>query len=274
MALCDVVDQFLNKNGLANAGTAEQTDLAALCIRREKVDNLNTGDENFSFGRLVGEQRRFCVDWVRLCSANRATLVDWLADHVHDAAKGHWANWNRNLRAGVTHGLTAGQTFGRVHCDGANGVLAKMLCHFKDEAVAVVVGFKCRQNGRQLAREGYVDNSADDLRNAARCTGNVNRGLASTSLWSGSLGCSSFFHRRFFSGCGRCCGLFWSGGLLRGGCHLLLPCLWMSLKRFCACDNFDKFSGNRRLTRAVILNSQLVDHVARIARCVVHCGHF
>ena len=131
MALCDVVDQFLNKNGLANAGTAEQTNLAALCIRGEKVDNLNTGDENFSFGRLVGEQRRFCVDWVRLCSANRATLVDWLANNVHDAAKGHWANWNRNLRTGVTHGLTAGQTFGRVHCDRANGVFAKMLRNFE-----------------------------------------------------------------------------------------------------------------------------------------------
>ncbi len=86
-----------------------------------------------------------------------------LADNVHDAAKGHWANWNRNLRTGVTHGLTAGQTFGRVHCDGANGVFAKMLCNFKDEAVAVIVGFKCRQNGRQLASEGYVDNSADNL---------------------------------------------------------------------------------------------------------------
>jgi hypothetical protein len=118
------------------------------------------------------------VDWVRLCSANRATLVDWLADNVHDAAKGHWTNWNRNLRTGVTHGLTAGQTFGRIHCDGANGVFAKMLCNFEDKAVAVIVGFKCRQNGRQLTGEGYVDNSADDLADASSRAGDIYSGLA------------------------------------------------------------------------------------------------
>ena len=48
---------------------------------------------------------------------------------------------------------------------------------------------------------------------------------------------------------------------------LLLQCFRTS-------NNFDEFSCNRRLTRTVILNGKPVDHVARVARCVVHSRHF
>ena len=178
MALCDVVDQFLNKNGLTNAGAAEQADLTALCIWCEQVDNLDARNKNFSLCGLVREQRRFGVNWVRLCSANRATFVDWFTDDVHDAAKGHWANRHRNLRASVANWLTTGQTLGRVHSDRAHGVFAQMLRNFKDQAVAVIVGFKRRQNRWQLASEGDVDNSADDLADTSSRAGDIYSGLA------------------------------------------------------------------------------------------------
>jgi hypothetical protein len=45
-----------------------------------------------------------------------------------------------------------------------------MLRHFEDEAVAVVVGFKRRKDRGQCAVERNVDDSADDLRNAAGCS--------------------------------------------------------------------------------------------------------
>ena len=178
MALCDVVDQFLNKNGLTNAGTAEQADLAALCIRCKQVDNLDPRNKNFSLCGLVGEQRRFCVNWVRLCSANRATLVNWLTNHVHDAAKRHGANRHRNLRASVADWLATCQALGRVHSDRTDGVFAQMLRNFKDQAVAVIVGFKRRQNRWQLASEGDVDNSADDLADTSSRAGDIYSGLA------------------------------------------------------------------------------------------------
>src|SRR5690606_28808658 len=62
MAFGNVVDQFLNKNGLANAGAAEQADLAALCVGCEQIDNLNAGDKDFTVCGLVNEKRRFCVN--------------------------------------------------------------------------------------------------------------------------------------------------------------------------------------------------------------------
>src|SRR5665213_3655341 len=48
MRLGDVVDQLLNQHGLADAGAAEQADLAALGVGREEIDDLDAGDQNFS----------------------------------------------------------------------------------------------------------------------------------------------------------------------------------------------------------------------------------
>jgi hypothetical protein len=82
------------------------------------------------------------------------------------------------LRASVANWLTTGQTLGRVHSDRADGVFAQMLRNFKDQAVAVIVGFKRRQNRWQLASEGDVYNGADDLADASSRAGDIYSGLA------------------------------------------------------------------------------------------------
>jgi peptide chain release factor 1 len=46
VALGDVVDQLLHGHGLADAGAAEQADLAALGVGAEQVDDLDAGDED------------------------------------------------------------------------------------------------------------------------------------------------------------------------------------------------------------------------------------
>ena len=63
--LGDVVDQLLDEHGLADAGAAEQADLAALGVGREQVDDLDAGDEDLRLGRLVGIGRRLLVDGAR-----------------------------------------------------------------------------------------------------------------------------------------------------------------------------------------------------------------
>ena len=60
--LGDVVDQLHDQNGLADAGAAEQADLAALGVRRQQVDDLDAGDEDLRFRRLIREGRRRLVD--------------------------------------------------------------------------------------------------------------------------------------------------------------------------------------------------------------------
>ena len=169
--LGDVVDQLLNQHGLADAGAAEQADLAALGVGREQVDDLDAGDENFSFGGLVGVGRRFLVDGAQAFRLDRAGFVDRLADHVHDAAERAVADRNRDRLAGVGHFLAAHQTFGDVHRDGAHGGFAEMLRNFEHEAVAAVLGFQRVENGRQMALELHVDDGADDLGDASGLVG-------------------------------------------------------------------------------------------------------
>ena len=50
VGLGDVVDQLLHGHGLADAGAAEQADLAALGVGAEQVDHLDAGDQDFRRG--------------------------------------------------------------------------------------------------------------------------------------------------------------------------------------------------------------------------------
>ena len=74
MLLGDVVDQLLDDDGLADAGAAEEADLAAARVGREQVDDLDAGLERLDLGRLVGERRRRAVDRVALRASGSGPL--------------------------------------------------------------------------------------------------------------------------------------------------------------------------------------------------------
>ena len=59
--LGDVVDQFHDDDGLADAGAAEGADLAALQERADQVDDLDAGRQNLRAGGLI-DQRRSAAD--------------------------------------------------------------------------------------------------------------------------------------------------------------------------------------------------------------------
>ena len=171
MRLGDVVDQFLNQHGLADAGAAEQADLAALGVRRQEIDDLDAGDENFRFGCLVGVGRRFLVDRAHVLTLDRTHFVDRLADHVHDAAERAGSDRHPDRAAGVVDLLAADQPLGGIHGDGAHRGFAEMLGDFEHQAVAAVLGLDRVQNGRQVTLELHVDDGADDLRDASGLVG-------------------------------------------------------------------------------------------------------
>ena len=84
----DVVDQLHDDDGLADAGAAEQADLAALQVRLEQVDDLDAGLEHLQLGRLVLEGRRGAVNRPALLRLDRPIRkVDRLAEHVQHAAE-------------------------------------------------------------------------------------------------------------------------------------------------------------------------------------------
>ena len=85
--LRDVVDQLHDQHGLADAGAAEQPDLAALRIGSKEIHDLDAGDEDFRLGRLVGVGRRILMDGALLRGLHRSGFVDRIADDVDDAAE-------------------------------------------------------------------------------------------------------------------------------------------------------------------------------------------
>ena len=60
--LGEVVDELLDDDRLADAGAAEQADLAALGVGREQVDDLDAGLEHLRRRRQVGRRRGGPVD--------------------------------------------------------------------------------------------------------------------------------------------------------------------------------------------------------------------
>ena len=164
MGLCDVVDELLDEHSLADTGTTEETNLAATCVGREQVDNLDTGLEDLSGGRLVDERGRLCVDRAELVALDGSTLVDGLANDVHDTTERLATDGDTDRRARVDDLLATDETLGTVHGNGTHRVLTQVRGNLEDEATAVeVLDLERVENGRQVVRlELDVDDGTND----------------------------------------------------------------------------------------------------------------
>jgi len=120
------------------------------------------------------------VDAVLFLVADRAHLVNRLADDVQDAPQGLAADRHRNLLAGVEDLLATNQTVGGVHCDGPDRVLAQVLCDFQNQVHLLIVDRgvgdpeSLIDRGKLARLEFDVDNCADDLRYFSEVLTHVN----------------------------------------------------------------------------------------------------
>ncbi len=164
--LGDVVDQLHHVDGLADAGAAEQADLAALGERAHQVDDLDAGFQQLGRGRLVFVRRRGAVDFPRIRRGDRAGLVDRATQHVHDAAQGAGADRHRDGAAGVVGDQATLQAIGGTQRDGADDAVAKLLLDFQGD-VGVLDLQRVVHLRHVAAREFDVDDGADDLNDLA-----------------------------------------------------------------------------------------------------------
>jgi hypothetical protein len=138
VGLGDVVDQFHHVHGLADAGAAEQADLAALGERADQVDNLDAGGQQIGGGRQLVELRRLGVDRAQLAAGHRAGFVDRATQHVHDAAQRAGADRHRDRRAGALDRHAATQAVGRTERDGAHDAVAELLLDFESQTASAL----------------------------------------------------------------------------------------------------------------------------------------
>ena len=171
-----VVNQFHDEHGLADARATEQTDLAALEVRLDQVDDLDSGLEHFEGGRLLVQIRSRAVNRIVLVADDRSKLIDRLAQNVHHAAQRGPADRNGDASAGVKRLHAANHSFGGLHGDGADAAFAEMLLHFDDhvERLGNVVAFAGDANGvvdgRQVAGlKLNVEHRSDDLDDVSYC---------------------------------------------------------------------------------------------------------
>ena len=139
--LGEVVDQLLDDHRLADAGAAEQADLAALRVGREQVDDLDAGLEHLRRRRQLLDRRRAAVDRPALdVVLELVAAVDRLAEQVEDAPQGDVADRHGDRAAGVDDLHAARQAVGRVHGDRAHAVIAEVLLDLADQAAGDAAG--------------------------------------------------------------------------------------------------------------------------------------
>jgi peptide chain release factor 1 len=160
----DVVDQLQHVHRLADAGAAEQADLAALGERTDQVDDLDAGFEQVVGRGLFVIARRGAMDFPTLLLADRTGFVDRIAEHVHDAAERLRADRHLDAGAGVVRHEIATQAVGRAERDRAHDTIAELLLHLERDRRRGAFDVQCVVHLRHLvAREFDVDDGADDL---------------------------------------------------------------------------------------------------------------
>jgi hypothetical protein len=156
--------QFHDNDGFSDTSTTEKSGLTPLCVRSEQVNDLDTGDQNFRPGTLFRVGRGRPVDREEGRGRDRALLVDWVSDDVHDTSEGAWTDRNHDRVAGISNFLAANKSVGGVHGNGTDSALSQVLCHFEDEAVRAVVGHVQGVHDRgEVAFELDVDNGTNNL---------------------------------------------------------------------------------------------------------------
>ena len=94
---------------------------------------------------------------------DRTAFVDRITRHIEHATQRFRTNRHRDGATGVCDLLTADHAFGGVHGQGPNGVFTEVLRDLKDQAVALVLGFKGIQDRRKIAIELNVYDGAQNL---------------------------------------------------------------------------------------------------------------
>ena len=145
----DVVDELHDDDGLADAGAAEQADLAALQVRLEQVDDLDARLEHLQLGRLLLERRR---------AAGESASAPSAATGRSGKSTGSPSTFSTRPSVSGPTGIEIGppsvlgrhaalQAVGRLHRDRAHAVLAEVLLDLDDD-----VDLLARRPGRSRER--------------------------------------------------------------------------------------------------------------------------
>jgi peptide chain release factor 1 len=187
VGLGDVVDELLNEDSLADTSTSEQTNFSSTSVWGEEIDDLDTGHENLSSGRLLSEWWSIGVDGSTTISLDWATLINWVTSDVHDATKSLWADWDGDWTTSIVDAVATDETLSTIHSNATDDVLSQMLSNLKDELLAAIECLQGVENGRKLLGiELHIDDGSDDLMDLAMDGLGAGEAQASLESWTES----------------------------------------------------------------------------------------
>ena len=152
----DVVDHLHDNDRLADACAAEEANLAALRIRLEEVDDLDTGLKEFDLCVLLYQGRRGAVDRVCHRCLDLTLIIDGSADNVEHPAEDLLAYRDLDLGPFISGILTAHETIRRIHCDAPDSIVANMLGNLKDKVFLSIVYRGVRNIDRTINRRKLI----------------------------------------------------------------------------------------------------------------------
>ena len=163
----DIVDQFLNQNGLAHASAAEQADFSPPGVGFQQVDDLNAGLQHLYRRTLLLKSGRAAVDGLDGSAfGERVSIVDRLAQYVEHASQRRLPHWDLNGVAGYVHSQSAGQPLAGGEHDAPHGVVPHMLGHLHHPGSAVYLHSELVSKFGQFAGQDlHIHHRAGYLRN-------------------------------------------------------------------------------------------------------------
>ncbi len=164
----DVVDQFLDQNGLTQSRAAEEAGLTTLGIGSEQVDNLDAGLENLCPRAQLVKLRRLGMDRTALLRLERLPLVDRVAQQVEYPAQGLIPDRHRDGRSGIDNICVSHQAIGGAHGHGTDPVASEVLLDLADQldrfTISLEVDLESVEDIREMvSRELGIDGRPDDL---------------------------------------------------------------------------------------------------------------
>ena len=165
----NVVDQLLDQDGLAHAGAAEQTDLAALGVWLDEVDDLDARFQNVGGGHLLGKAGGGTVDLpAGRVGADRRFTVDGVSQYVEHAAQRGFAHRHGDAVTGGGDGQASAEAVAAGHHDAAHRLVLQMLLHLHGAARAVCLhGQRFIDGGQAPLGEAYVDHGTGNARDGS-----------------------------------------------------------------------------------------------------------
>ena len=149
MCCGNIVDQLHNQNCFANTSTSEQTDLTALCVRTDQVNNLDSSLQDFGSRHLLFIGRCRTVDGPVLLGLWCRKVIYRIAQKIKYSSQALFSNRNLDRLSGVHSLGSPYQTVSGIHGNAAHCIIPDLLGNLCGELGAFMINFdgieKCRQ---------------------------------------------------------------------------------------------------------------------------------